>query len=51
MSNKRVLKMFIRYTKEGEVVAGSNILAKEMPKVGYRKEIPAYQCCNYTPAE
>jgi hypothetical protein len=43
--------MFVRYNREGEVIAGSNILAKRMPKIGYWKEIQLYQCCNYTASE
>ena len=49
MANQRNLKAFVRYDGSGRVVAGSLILRKNKPKVGRWIEIPAYECCNYTP--
>ena len=46
--NSRPLKAFVRFDGSGRIVAGSLILRKNKPKVGKWKEIPAYECCNYT---
>ena len=46
--NKRILKAFVRYDGLGRMVSGSLILRQKMPKVGKWKEVPAYQCCNYS---
>jgi hypothetical protein len=46
--NNRPLKAFVRFDGSGRIVAGSLILRKNKPKVGKWKEIPAYECCNYT---
>jgi hypothetical protein len=46
--NARPLKAFVRFDGSGRIVAGSLILRKNKPKVGKWKEIPAYECCNYT---
>ena len=46
--NTRPLKAFVRFDGSGRIVAGSLILRKNKPKVGKWKEIPAYECCNYT---
>jgi hypothetical protein len=43
---RRTLKSFARYDGNGRLVAGSNILARKMPKVGNWVEGPAYLCCN-----
>ena len=49
MANQRNLKAFVRFDGSGRIVAGSLILRKNKPKVGRWIEIPAYECCNYTP--
>ena len=46
--NNRPLKAFVRFDGSGRIVAGSLILRKNKPKVGKWKEIPAYECCNFT---
>ena len=46
--NTRPLKAFVRFDGSGRIVAGSLILRKNKPKVGKWKEIPAYECCNFT---
>lgn len=46
--NSRPLKAFVRFDGSGRIVAGSLVLRKNKPKVGKWKEIPAYECCNYT---
>jgi hypothetical protein len=46
--NTRPLKAFVRFDGSGRIVAGSLVLRKNKPKVGKWKEIPAYECCNYT---
>jgi hypothetical protein len=46
--NPRPLKAYVRFDGSGRIVAGSLILRKNKPKVGKWKEIPAYECCNYT---
>ena len=46
--NSRPLKAFVRFDGSGRIVAGSLILRKNKPKVGKWKEIPAYECCNFT---
>jgi hypothetical protein len=46
--NSRPLKAYVRFDGSGRIVAGSLILRKNKPKVGKWKEIPAYECCNYT---
>lgn len=48
--DKRPLKAYVRFDGSGRIVAGSLILRRKMPKVGKWMEIPAYQCCNPTPA-
>jgi hypothetical protein len=46
--NSRPLRAFVRFDGSGRIVAGSLILRKNKPKVGKWKEIPAYECCNFT---
>ena len=46
--NPRPLKAYVRFDGSGRIVAGSLILRKNKPKVGKWKEIPAYECCNFT---
>jgi len=46
--NTRPLKAYVRFDGSGRIVAGSLVLRKNKPKVGKWKEIPAYECCNYT---
>ena len=46
MANNRNLKAYARYDGSGRIIAGSNILAKSIPRVGNWKEIQAYACCN-----
>ena len=46
--NSRPLKAYVRFDGSGRIVAGSLILRKNKPKVGKWKEIPAYECCNFT---
>ena len=48
-SNRRDLKSYVRYDGSGRIIPGSNVLRKNMPKVGKWKETQAYQCCNPTP--
>ena len=48
MSNKRVLRAFVRFDGSGRVVSSSLILRKDKPKVGKWMEISAYECCNTT---
>lgn len=50
MSNKRDLKSYVRFDGNGQLVPGSNILARKKPKVGEWYEGPAYLCCNTTTA-
>jgi len=47
-TNKRDLKSYVRYDGSGRVIPGSNVLRKNMPKVGKWKETQAYECCNPT---
>jgi hypothetical protein len=49
MANRRDLKSYVRYDGSGRVIPGSNVLRKNMPKVGNWKEIQAYECCDPTP--
>lgn len=46
MTNKRVLKAYVRIDGNGRVVNSSLILRQKMPKIGRWLEIPAYECCN-----
>jgi hypothetical protein len=46
--NKRSLKAYVRYDGNKKIVPGSLILARKKPLVGNWKEVPAYECCNYT---
>ena len=46
--DRRLLKAFVRYDKQGRVVAGSLIKRRGMPKVGIWREIAAHLCCNPT---
>lgn len=45
-SNKKFLRSFVRVDGTGRIVAGSNILRKNKPKVGKWLEIQAYECCD-----
>lgn len=45
-SNKRPLKLYMRYDGTGKLIAGSAIYRKQMPKVGKWLEISAYECCS-----
>ena len=48
-TNKRELKLFIRYDGNGKAIASSAVWRKQMPKVGKWVEITeGYQCCNST---
>jgi hypothetical protein len=46
MSNKRLLKAFIRYDGSNRAVSSSLIWRKNKPKVGNWKEVQGYECCN-----
>lgn len=46
MTNKRLLKAYVRFDGTGRVVSSSLVLRKNKPKVGKWKEIPGYECCN-----
>jgi hypothetical protein len=48
MYNNKDLKAYVRYDRQGRVIAGSLILRRSKPKVGNWKEVPAYECCNPT---
>jgi hypothetical protein len=48
-TNRKDLKSYVRYDGSGRVIPGSNVLRKNMPKVGKWKETQAYECCNPTP--
>ena len=48
--NKRDLKAYSRFDGTGRIVPGSTVLRRQKPKVGNWKEVPAYECCNYVPA-
>jgi len=45
-NNKKDLKSFMRVDGQGRVIAGSNILRKNKPKVGNWIQIQAYACCD-----
>jgi hypothetical protein len=47
-SNRRDLKSYVRYDGSGRIIPGSNVLRKNMPKVGKWKETQTYKCCNPT---
>ena len=46
MSNKRLLKAYVRYDGQGRVIPGGPILSRIKPKVGNWVEIQGYECCN-----
>jgi len=46
MTNKRLLKAYVRYDGQGRVIPGGPILSRFKPKVGNWVEIQAYECCN-----
>ena len=46
MSNKRLLKNFIRVDGNGRMISSSNIWRQKMSKVGKWVEIDGYLCCN-----
>lgn len=46
MSNKRLLKAYVRYDGQGRVIPGGPLLSRVKPKVGNWVEIQAYECCN-----
>jgi hypothetical protein len=48
-SNKRDLKSYVRYDGNGRIIPGSNVLRRNIPKVGKWKETQAYECCNELP--
>lgn len=48
VSNKRLLKGFVRIDGSGRIVPSSLILRQKMPKVGKWTEINTHECCNYT---
>ena len=48
MSNKRILKHFVRYDWNGKLIPGGNIRAKSAPKVGTWVEVNDNECCNPT---
>lgn len=48
MGNNRRLKAFVRYDGSGRVIPGGPILSAKKPKVGNWKDIPAYECCEFT---
>ena len=48
-TNRRDLKSYVRYDGSGRAIPGSNVLRKNMPKVGKWKETQAHECCNYVP--
>lgn len=50
MTNKRLLKAYVRFDGTGRVVSSSLVLRKNKPKVGKWKEIPGYECCNQNQA-
>jgi hypothetical protein len=45
-TNRKDLKSYVRYDGSGRVIPGSNVLRKNMPKVGNWKETQAYECCD-----
>lgn len=45
-SNKKPLKAFMRVDGQGRVIAGSNILRKDRPKVGNWIQLQVYECCD-----
>lgn len=45
-SNKKNLKSFVRYDGSGRIVAGSQILRRNKPKIGNWAQIQAYECCD-----
>lgn len=48
MTDKRILKSYIRLDSKGRKIAGSNVLRQKMPKVGRWVELETYQCCNFS---
>jgi hypothetical protein len=48
-TNNNKLKAFVRFDGTGRIIPGSLILQRFKPRVGKWQEIPAYECCNYTP--
>lgn len=51
-SNKRINKAYIRYDGNGRVIPGALLLNRFKPTGGGKwHEIPAYECCNPSPAE
>jgi hypothetical protein len=47
-SNRKDLRMWVRYDGLGRVVPGSNILSRKAPKVGHWERITTYECCEPT---
>ena len=47
-SNKRDLKMYIRYDGNGRIIPGSNIWLNKAPKGKNWIEMEANECCNFT---
>ena len=45
-SNRRILKHYVRYSGDGAIIPGGNILSRVKPKVGNWTETDAYECCN-----
>lgn len=45
-SNRRILKHYVRYSGDGVIIPGGNILSRVKPKVGNWTETDAYECCN-----
>lgn len=45
-SNKKDLKVYVRFDGNGRVVASSLVLRRKKPKVGKWMEVQGYQCCD-----
>lgn len=48
MTNKRILKHYVRYDGNHRIIPGGNILNRWKPKVGRWVEAQTYSCCNST---
>lgn len=46
MAVRKNLKAFVRYDGNGQVVPGSLVMRKSMPKVGHWVQIESNNCCS-----
>ena len=46
MANKKDLKAYVRYDGSGRIIAGSQILRRNKPKIGNWVQIQAWECCD-----